>query len=139
MEGYFHDVAAIVTSFIRGEEIHLSTFYGEDSDFVRLNQGRVRQAGAVTMRSLSVDLVQGRRHASGSVSLSGDLVLDRMRIARLVEDLRARSTVLPEDPFLFYATEPRSTARRFANRLPSGGEALEEIRSAARGRDLVGI
>jgi len=139
MESYFHDVAAIVTSLIRGEEIHLSTFYGEDSDFVRLNQGRVRQAGAVAMRSLGVDLVRGRRHASGSVSLSGDLALDRMRIARLVEDLRARSTMLPEDPFLFYATEPRSTARRFTNRLPSGGEALEEIRSAARGRDLVGI
>ena len=139
MEGYFHDVAAIVTNLLRGEEIHLTSFYGEDSDFVRLNQGRVRQAGAVAMRSLTVDLVRGRRHASGSVSLSGDLALDRMRIALLVEDLRERSTMVPEDPFLFYATEPRSSARRFANRLPSGGEALEEIQSAARGRDLVGI
>src|SRR5215831_2299768 len=100
MESYFHDVVAIVTSLIRGEEIHLSTFYGEESDFVRLNHGRVRQAGAVAMRSLTVDLVRGRRHASGNVSLCSDLALDRVRIARLVEDLRARSMMVPEDPFL---------------------------------------
>jgi predicted Zn-dependent protease len=139
MESYFHDVAAILTSLVRGQEIHLSSFYGEDSDFVRMNQGRVRQAGAVAMRSLTVDLIRGRRHASGSVSLSGDLELDRMRIARLVEDLRERSAVVPEDPFLLYATEPHSSARRSENRLPVGGEALEEIQCAARGRDLVGI
>jgi predicted Zn-dependent protease len=139
MEGYFHDLAAILTSLLRGDEMHLSSFYGEDSDFVRLNRGRVRQAGTVAMRSLTVDLVRGRRHAAGSISLSGDLALDRVRIARLVDDLRERSTVVPEDPFLLYASEPRSSVRRFANRLPSGGEALETIQSAARGRDLVGI
>jgi predicted Zn-dependent protease len=139
MEGYFHELAAVVTGLMRGEEIHLTSFHGEDSDFVRFNHGRVRQAGAVVMRSLSVVLVRGKRHASASVSLSGDLRFDRARIVRLVEDLRERTTMVPEDPFLSYATEPRSTVRRSANRLPSGGEVLEEIQTVARGRDLVGI
>lgn len=139
MERYFHDIASSVTELCRGAEVHLSNFYAEDSDFVRFNQGRVRQAGAVTMRSLAVDLIAGRRHAAGSVSLSGDLSIDRARVARLVERLREQREVLPEDPFLAYADEPRSTATRQPNRLPSGGDAVAEIQDAAHGRDLVGI
>ncbi len=139
MESYFHDIAAIVSSVIRTDEVHLSTFQGEDSEFVRLNGGRVRQAGSVAMRSLSVDLISGKRHAEGTVSLAGDLELDRARIAQLIEGLRAERDVLPEDPFLAYATEPRSTDRREPNRLPSGGEALDDIHTAGQDRDLVGI
>src|SRR5882724_3985978 len=135
MEDYFHEIAAIVSSLVRGDEIHLSTFQGEDSEFVRLNGGRVRQAGSVAMRSLSVDLISGRRHAEGSVSLGGDREVDRARVARLIEGLRAQRDVLAEDPFLAYATEVRSTERREKNRLPSGGEALDDIHAAGRGRD----
>ncbi len=139
VESYFHDVAAAVTDLCRGVEVHLSNFYAEDSDFVRFNQGRVRQAGAVAMRSLSIDLIAGRRHAAGSLALSGDLSIDRSRIARLVERLREQREVLPEDPFLAYAEEPRSTARRRPNRLPRGGDAVEDVHDATRGRDLVGV
>jgi predicted Zn-dependent protease len=139
MESYFHDVAAIVTSVLRGDEVHLTNFYAEDSDFVRFNQGRIRQAGAVEMRSLAVDLVRGRRHAAGSVSLGGDLEIDRPRIARLVESLRERCALVPEDPYLLYATDLHSTSRAVENRLPQSAQAVTEIRDAARGRDLVGI
>lgn len=139
MESYFHDIVGIVGGLVHADEIHLSTFHAEDSDFVRFNEGRVRQAGSVAMRSLGVDLVRGRRHAAGTVSLSGDRELDRARVARLVDDLRMRAALAPEDPFLLYSGEPRSTTRRFASRVPNGGEALDEIQTVARGHDLVGI
>jgi predicted Zn-dependent protease len=139
MESYFRDIAAAVTSLLRRDEVQLSSFQGEDSDFVRFNAGRVRQAGAVAMRSLSVDLISGRRHAEGTISLSGDLEADRARVARLLERLREQREVLPEDPHLAYATEPQSTARREPSRLPSREEALEDVERAGRGRDLVGI
>jgi predicted Zn-dependent protease len=139
MEGYFHDVAAIVGDLCQGSEIHLSNFHAEDSDFVRFNHGRVRQAGAVTMRSLSIDLVRDRRHACGSVSVCGDLEIDRSRIKRLVERLRETCRHVPEDPFLRYATEPRSTSRRGANRLPSADDAFGEVHAATHGHDFVGI
>jgi predicted Zn-dependent protease len=139
MEEYFRDIAAIVSSLVRGDEVELTSFQGEDSDFVRWNGGRVRQAGTVAMRSVTIDLISGRRHSEGTVSLSGDRDVDRQRIVRLVESLREQRGVLPEDPFLSYATEPHSTERREQNRLPSRDEALDDIYAAARGRDLVGI
>ena len=139
MESYFHDVTEIVTRLVHADEVHLSNFHGEDSDFVRFNAGRIRQAGAVEMRSLTVDLICGRRHAAGSVALGGDLEVDRARIARLIDNLRERRALVPEDPYLLYATDVRSTGKTAENRLPQSAQAVDEIRAAARGRDLVGI
>jgi predicted Zn-dependent protease len=139
MESYFHDVADLVTSQLRPDEVHLSNFHGEDSDFVRFNQGRIRQAGSVEMRSISVDLIRGRRHAAGSTSLSGDLAVDRARIAELVDGLRERCAWVPEDPYLLYATDVASTSKTSPTQLPPSAQAVEEVQSAARGRDLVGI
>jgi predicted Zn-dependent protease len=139
MESYFHDVINGLASLLRADEVYLANFHGEQSDFVRFNHGRVRQAGTVETRSLSVDLVRGRRHAAGHTTLGGDPETDGARVARLVESLRERCAVVPEDPFLLYATEPRSSTRRLESRLLDGSDAVEEIQSAARGRDLVGV
>src|SRR2546423_10097470 len=117
----------------------LANFYAEESDFVRFNGGRVRQAGGVETRSLSIDLIHDSRHASARTTLAGDLEVDPARLVRIVEDLRDRRAHLPEDPHLLYSTEVRSTERRVESRLPSGGQALAEIETAAGGRDLVGI
>src|SRR5713226_5615242 len=120
MEPYFHAIADVIDGLVRGAEAHLSSFAGEESDFVRLNQNKVRQAGSVTSRAITTDLICRRRHAAGSVSLSGDLEVDRGRLAGLVARLREEHEHLPEAPLLCYATEPRSTAKRRENRLPDG-------------------
>jgi predicted Zn-dependent protease len=139
MEGYFHEVTNTLSGLLRGSEVYLANFHGEQSDFVRFNHGRVRQAGTVETRTLSVDLVRGRRHAAGSTSLAGDPEIDGSRVARLVESLREQCALVPEDPHLLYATDPGSSTRRLESRLLAGTEAVDEIQKAARGRDLVGI
>jgi predicted Zn-dependent protease len=139
METYFHDVTDLLSSLMRADEVYLANFHGEQSDFVRFNHGRVRQAGTVETRTLSIDLVRGRRHAAGSIALAGDTEIDGARVARLIESLREQCAWVPEDPHLLYATEPCSSTRRVESRLLAGRDAVEEIQSAARGRDLVGI
>ncbi len=139
METYFHDVTDLLSSLLRADEVYLANFHGEQSDFVRFTHGRVRQAGTVETRTLSIDLVRGRRHAAGSVALAGDTEIDGARVARLVGSLREQCALVPEDPHLLYATEPCSSTRRVESRLLAGRDAVEEIQSAARDRDLVGI
>ena len=65
MQEYFNSVADTINSLLTGNEFFTSSFDAEDSDFVRFNKSEVRQAGSVTQRELSVDLIEGRRHASG--------------------------------------------------------------------------
>lgn len=140
MQEYFFQLADSLTPLLRGGEVYTCTFDAEDSDFVRFNRGAVRQAGTVAQRFLSLTLIDGMRHTSGTVSLSGDLETDRPRAILLLGELREQLPYLPEDPHLLYATEVHSSEHQGQNRLPEDSAAVvAAIQEAGRGRDLVGL
>ena len=139
MQDYFHALADTITAHLRGQEIYTCTFRGEDSDFVRFNRSAVRQAGTVRQRTLSLDLIEGQRHAAGNVALSGNLQQDDGHVIRLLERLRGQLPFLPEDPHLLYATEVQSSVAAGRNELPERAEAVDAVLQAGRGRDLVGL
>ncbi len=138
-QAYFDDLVSAATNHLTGDEVLLANMSGERTDFVRFNNGDVRQAGTVEQRDLSVDLVEGSRHVGGSFTLTGDRRSDAARLRRLVETLREQRRLVPEDPFLLYNTEPVTTDRVETGAVPDPGAALADIRDAAGGKDLVGI
>jgi predicted Zn-dependent protease len=139
MQDYFHSIAAAIQPLLRGGEIYTCSFRGEESDFVRFNRGAVRQAGAVTQRSLTVDVIEGRCHAAGTLTLSGDGAADRARLARLIGELREIRGQLTDDPYLLYSTDVQSTESRRRATLPDTEAVVHAVRRAGEGRDLVGI
>jgi predicted Zn-dependent protease len=120
-------------------ETYTACFAAEDTDFIRFNNGRIRQPGSVSQAYLSLDLIDGRRHATGSLTLCGDPAVDHARVADALAELRALVAEVPEDPYLLYATEVRSSASRRSGKLPTREQAIEAIVGSARGLDLVGI
>jgi predicted Zn-dependent protease len=138
-QSYFHDVAESITALLHAGEIFTCSFSGEESDFVRFSRGEIGQAGHVVQQFVRVDLIEGRRHASATLSLGGDLAGDRERLRMALERLREMRAYLPEDPFLSYATEVRSSSRLQDGQLPERDEAVARIRAAGQGADLVGI
>lgn len=138
-QAHFSELVDWACSQITGAETLLATYTGEDSDFIRLNGDAVRQAGSVSQRSLSLDLIEGTRHADGEIRLSGDTEIDRARIAALVGQLREIRAVVPEDPYLLYATEDASSERIDRRAIPATEDALDAITAAGQGHDLVGI
>jgi predicted Zn-dependent protease len=139
MRAYFDDVADALQGLLQKDEVFTAQFSAEDSEFVRFNKSDVRQAGTVTQRTLSVDLIEGKRHAAGAVTLAGDMELDRPRLADLIKDLRETRQHVPEDPYLLFSTEPKSGEREAKNELPDGAAAVAAVRDAGKGKDLVGI
>lgn len=139
MQTEFLTIVDAIGPLLRGDEVYTCSFAGEESDFVRFNGGAVRQAGAVTQRTLTIDLIAGRRHASGSLVLSGEPGADRARLAHLVGELRAIRAQLPDDPYLHYAREVHSSERRLRATLPAADEATDAIATMAHHGDLVGI
>ncbi len=139
MQAYFHTIAAEIEKLLRGNEIYLASFNGEESDFVRFNRGEIRQAGTVVQSYLSIDLIEGRRHSSSEITLSGDLESDRPRLAHAIEELRATRPFLRDDPFLLYSEQPQSSESVSRGELPDGAAAAAAIQEIGRGRDLVGI
>jgi predicted Zn-dependent protease len=135
----FETLAKTVQDQLHGGESFELNLHAEDSEFVRLNRGKVRQAGSVVQRALSLDLAEGKRHAAGSLTLSGDATADRARVTELVGELRAQRGELPEDPWLLTPDEPSSSERVVASELPARDEVLDRLADAGRERDLVGI
>ncbi len=139
MQSYFYAVADELTRGLTGAETLLLGFHGEDSDFVRLNHAKVRQAGSVHQRSIALELVVGGRHASASTCVAGDAEIDLPRLRGLLEEVREKITHLPDDPHFLYATEVQSSERIGASRLPSSAAVIEEVATRAQDLDLVGI
>ena len=80
VENYFDTLASILDHAIEAGERFTASFSAEQSDFVRMNRGRVRQPGTVIQQSLRIQLVRDQRHASHSLSLTGLIGPDREAI-----------------------------------------------------------
>lgn len=139
MQSYFNELSDFLTKNLHKKEFFTATFSAEDSDFVRFNHDRVRQAGCVEQRYLAIDLIKGARHAAGSVTLSGGMLEDHRRVKELLKDLRAKLPSLPEDPHLMYSTQVASTQQDGPNQLPEARQAVTDIIAAGKDLDLVGI
>jgi len=136
---YFDELITAATTRLVGDEVLLANITGEQTDFIRLNNNDVRQAGTVVQRRLSVDLIEGQRHVGGAFQLTGDRALDDARLTTMLDQLREQRGLVADDPYLLFNTSPNSTERIEAGSIPDPDAALADIRAAGKGRDLVGI
>ena len=139
MEAYFRELSDRLCAGLAAGEVLLLNYRGEDSDFVRLNHNRIRQAGHVRQQALSLDLIHNGRGTAATLPLAGDLDADLLQAQGLLGRLRGQLPLLPEDPHLNYATGVHDSVQQGENRLPDAGEALEVLIDAAQGLDLVGV
>lgn len=139
LQSYVDELVTWATSTLVGDEVLLASFSGEDSDFVRFNESAVRQAGSVRQRCISLDLVEGARHTTAELQLAQDRDVDRARVRDMLRTLREQRSLVPEDPYLLFATDGPSTERNQAADLPDAEAAVADIVEAGSGRDLVGI
>src|SRR6478736_5275583 len=139
MEAYFETLTQAVQQALAPGERFTATFDAEDTDFVRMNRGKVRQPGSVSQRYLSVRLIQGQRHAEHTMSLHGLVGADLDAVRDAVVTLRAAMPELADDPLLLLPTDVQSSRNAREGSLPPAEAVVDEILRAAHGTDLVGI
>ena len=137
VKAQFFELADKLCGRLHAAETLLCTLSAERSDFVRFNEGRVRQAGSVDQRFLSLRLVRAGRQASASIALTGQPE-DLQHAAATLNRVREMLTQLPEDPWLLIADDPRSTTSERHGVLPAVEAVVEQITSRPR-PDLVGF
>ncbi len=79
---HFTALADAIERLQEGSETTLSSFAGEQSDFIRFNLGRVRQIGSVSQGKLTLRLIDGARQAYSTLTICGDLQQDLDDVAR---------------------------------------------------------
>jgi predicted Zn-dependent protease len=124
---------------LRGDEVLFASLGVEDSDFVRLNRNRVRQAGHVHSASLGLTLIHHRRQAQGDCLLAGDADADSTLAEDLLQRLRERLRHVPDDPYLNFSDQALEVDRSIPADLPATEDAVVALTDLADGLDLVGI
>lgn len=139
MENFFRELSEILCADVAAGEVLLLNYQGEESDFVRLNYNKIRQAGRVHQQLLRLDLINNSRQTSALMPLTGNLNDDLGRAQSMLNRLREQLSLLPEDPHLNYATEVHNTVHHGANNIPAPDDAVEKLITAAQDLDLVGV
>ncbi|GAB7550446.1 TldD/PmbA family protein [Cupriavidus sp. 8B] len=114
-------------------------YSAEESEFIRFNRARVRQAGQVRQATARLKLIRDERHANIGITLSGEPAADRQRLADGLLQLREAIGQLQPDPYLMLEREPWQRALADVAAPPDSAEVFAQIDEAARGLDLVGI
>ena len=138
MESYFNDLAGALDRALAAGERYVASFSAERTDFVRMNRGKVRQPGHVEQRYLTVRLVKGARHASHTLSLSGDAAVDQAAARDALIGLRSVVVELADDPHLLLPDVVASSRSVRGGALPDTWQLVDTVLDAAKGEDLVG-
>ena len=139
MRDYFEAMATILDGAVIGPERYRCWFAAEATDFVRFNHSAIRQAGHVRQVLLTLELIDGQRHASTTITLGGALAADAPLLVARLAALRTLLPELPEDPHLQVSGSVCSSTRITPADLPATAVMVDTILAAAAATDMVGI
>ena len=139
MEQLFNQLSeTLLNNLQNGEDLKL-TIGGENSQFVRFSQSKVRQSGLVDDASLSIVLIQDERTCSGSFTLTGNITADEETAMEELNRLRDEVGTLPKDPFVVMPEDTGSSREEYNGSLLNEEEAVSALSPAMQGVDLAGI
>jgi hypothetical protein len=124
----------------RAAEERLVVYYsGEKTEFIRFNQGRVRQGGQVLQAELLLKLVIGAKQVGLELNITGQKAIDQEQILKGLAELRAAITLVSDDPHMLVGWDEPGLVREEPAGELEPGRIIEEIVEGAEGLDLVGI
>lgn len=139
LRAHFDAMVQHALSQLLGSEQLTAWFEAESSDFVRINGARIRQAGHAWQAHLTLQLINGRRHASQTLTLTGHATFDEARVGQAIETLRNIVAFVPDDPHLLVNESAESLVDLGPDALPTSADAVATLLAAAAETDLVGI
>ena len=140
---HFEELCADAYAALKSAEILACEFIAEDSQFIRLNAAKVRQAGQVQDATVRLKLFlkaqDGVRCGESSLSLTGDSEADRGRVLQALRSLQQELPTLPVDPFAVLPARRGDVEQIEEGQLLAPEKVCDELLSECRGADLAGI
>jgi len=139
METQFNTLTNFILAQQKQDEQLSLSFSGENSQFIRFNQSKVRQTGLVNDADLSITIYYNCRTCSTGFTLSGNPEKDQAQSLYTLNKLRDEVVQLPEDPFIVLPKDTGSSNNVHTGDLLSEAEAVDALVPAMQGVDLAGI
>ena len=144
IEEIFDAVSADLLGALGSDEALALRFEGEASDFMRFNEGRVRQIGRVERYNLGFTYFRRGKTVASAFDLSGDRGPDAERAAAALCRARKTADLLPEDPWQCLPSSSSSSREERPGRLPDPSRIPDTVLGpgsglAAAGAAFVGL
>ncbi|MGH8552455.1 MAG: TldD/PmbA family protein [Methylococcales bacterium] len=136
---YFFSLFDRLADSLHAGESLLGNFLAEQSDFVRLNSNKVRQAGEVRQFELVLNLICAQRNVTAITNVSVSIDRDSEHCLQLLGALRDQIESIPDDPYLWINHEVQNSESIDLNQQQSATHGIEEIIASSAGLDLVGF
>ena len=122
---YFKKLNDFLFSSLQNNEIVKTGMWGENSQFIRLNNSKIRQTGLVNDLSYSIALIHNKRQASCSFTLNGNFEYDKNLFRYILGTLREDLKNIPVDPFIVYPSSTESSEQKNKGVLPNADDAAD--------------
>ena len=139
MENKFKSLSKKLFSELKKDEILTVSCTGENSQFIRLNNAKIRQTGLVDDADIQLKMIANNRTCTGSFTLSGDSVIDLSRGKSEIERMRLESKEILEDPYIVMPSGTGSSHEIITASGLNFDDAVDAIMPAVYGVDFVGI
>ena len=139
MKSYFKKVSEYLFNSLESNEILILNFDAEQTDFVRFNHAKIRQAGNVDQATLTLSLVHKKKSLNSVIRLSLDYQKDSVLLLRTLYYLRREIPELPQDPYLMYERNLNSFDRETKNKSLDSFNITDSILQWCHSLDMVGI
>ena len=136
---HFTALAETIEHLQQDGETTLSSFAGEQSDFIRFNSGKVRQTGSVSQGKLTLRLIDGARQAYSTLTVCGDLQQDQIDVSAALGVLRAGLRDAADDPHLLFDTSKWERATQRSGKLPDPDALSRVVAEYAQGARFRGL
>ncbi|HNX30104.1 MAG TPA: metallopeptidase TldD-related protein [Holophaga sp.] len=144
MEARFDQACGLLFGeLLPGEALTLD-FAGESSEFMRFNEGKVRQIGHMDRATVQIKYFRDGRTLSSAFETTGDEDQDAEFAAAALSRARREAPLLPVDPYQTLPACSDTSREVFQGRLPEADRIPDEILGpgeaiAKAGADFVGL
>ena len=139
MKEYFFDISERIMNNLKEDEHITLSINGENSEFIRINNAKVRQIGTVSDAALTIELIKNNRKIGKSFTLQCDTDKDFKLAIEHLEILRNNVDSLPEDPLCVIPKDYGSLDEEYKGNLLSSKDSIDSLLPVMQGVDLTGI
>ena len=139
MNKYFDKINDLIYSKLSNDEIAKTSMWGENSQFIRINNSKVRQTGIVKDLSYKMTLIYNERQVSASLTITGDYDVDKSTLLSQLDKLRKDVKMVLKDPYIVYPEATKSSKEKYSGELLPFNDAVNMLLPAMQGTDLSGL
>ena len=135
----FHDICSQVFSFLENNEQLTIYLEGENSQYFRFNDSKLRQSGIIEDYAVTISLFSGKKSLQSATTVSSDIESSVINLKNEIQALRDPLSLIPENEFTSFPDNFESIEMIKSGQLPDRNEILEALMDVITRDYLTGV